>query len=292
MNDKISIIGDVIVDLVSTEAEVPLRDCETFRRQVGGSCANVARFLTAQDVPCRFLTGLGQDGLGDFLAQRLEQVGVDLSDVQRFADKPTTVVIVSKTSGTPEFVAYLGAHACLERSHVPADFLAKTAVLHTNGISICREPTRSTILSLVEEAHAAGVSVSFDPNWRESLWADREAAMAAIKAISSRATWMKPSLDDAEALFGAGEPLTLAKRYLDWGAKTVVLTMGRKGALVVDDAGHTLVEPKGTLKCATGAGDAFWSIFLRHSMAGATAVEAARHAATDIVELLEGQTFS
>ena len=116
--------------------------------------------------------------------------------------------------------------------------------------------------------------------------------MKTIQEIASMSTWMKPSQDDAEELFGQLEPEALAQKYRDWGAKTVVLTLGAKGSLVVDENGATQVKPKGKLKCATGAGDAFWSLFLHNSLLGKEPVAAAETASSEIVELLEGQTFS
>ena len=288
----ICIIGEVLVDFVSTEAEVPLKDCMTFRRQVGGSCANVARFLAALGTGSRFISAIGNDGLGDFLYDYLDKAGVDCTHLERFDFSPTSSVVVNKTSATPQYVPYIGAHSCIDDSHINEAALSGADVLHTNGFSLACNPMRDTIVRLIKKAHGQGIKISFDPNWRERLWPDREAATKTIQEIASMANWMKPSLDDAEELFGQLEPEELAQKYREWGAKTVVLTLGAKGSLVVDAHGAEQVEPKGKLKCATGAGDAFWSLFLHNSIQGKAPVEAAERASSEIVELLEKQTVS
>ena len=288
----VCIIGEVLVDFVSTEAEVPLKDCMTFRRQVGGSCANVARFLAALGTKSRFISAVGKDGLGDFLFEYLEKASVDCTHLKKFDFSPTSSVVVNKTSATPQYVPYIGAHSCIDDSHIDENALAGVDILHTNGFSLACEPMRSTIVSLIKKAHAQGIKISFDPNWRQRLWPDKEAALQTIQEIASLSTWMKPSQDDAEELFGSSEPQALAQKYREWGAKTVVLTLGAKGSLVVDEKGATQVNPKGKLKCATGAGDAFWSLFLHNSLLGKEPVAAAETASSEIVELLEGQTFS
>jgi len=289
---SVRVIGELLVDFVATDPEVPLADCPVFRPQVGGSCGNVARFLHALGTPTTFLSAVGRDGLGDFLTAHLRAIGVPLDDVRTIAGSPTTIVVVNKTSGTPQFVVHLGAHADIDRSHVPTDWLATAALLHTNGFSLARAPPRDTILALVDEAAERNVPISFDPNWRAAVWPDRPAAAAAIRATPAKPTYMKPSLDDARELFGNGTPDELADRYRAWGARTVVLTMGGEGALVVADDGRRLIPARGRLKCATGAGDAFWSLFLHAALRGDDPVRAADEAAERIVEFLESQTLA
>ena len=288
----VCIIGEVLVDFVSTEAEVPLKDCTSFRRQVGGSCANVARFMAALGSTSRFVSAVGKDGLGDFLYEYMESCGVDCKHLNRFDFSPTSSVVVNKTSATPQYVPYIGAHSCLDETHVTDDVLENAAIVHTNGFSLACEPLRSTIVKLMRKAHEKGVQVSFDPNWRERLWPQREEAKAVIKEIASLSSWMKPSLDDAQELFGELPPEELAQKYRQWGAKTVVLTLGAKGSLVVCDEGTFEVLPKGKLKCATGAGDAFWSLFLHNTLLRKNPKEAAETASAEIVNLLESQTVS
>lgn len=287
---RVCIIGEVLVDLVGTDVETPLADCRTFRRQVGGSCANVARFLAALGTEVDFVSGVGLDGLGDCLVGHLDGVGVATSSVVRFPAEPTTVVVVNKTVRTPQFVVHLGAHTKVTREHVPAGWLEGASLLHVNGFCLARSPLRETILALVDEAVERSVPVSFDPNWREVVWPDRPSAMRVIEDISRHATYMKPSLDDARELFGEGSPDDLADRYRAWGARCVVLTMGGEGALVVDERGRTRVPARGKLTCATGAGDAFWSLFLHASLSGKEPVAAADEAAERICGFLEENT--
>ena len=290
--DIVCVIGEVLVDFVSKEAEVPLKDCKEFKRQVGGSCANVARFLASLGRTARLASAVGKDGLGDFLLDKLEEAGVDCSMVARMDFESTSSVVVNKTSATPQYIPYIAAHRSLDSERMDQSFLEDASIIHTNGFSISFEPLRSTVRTILHEAHEKGIAISFDPNWRRRLWPDREAAQDLIKELASISTWMKPSLDDAQELFGELPPRALAEKYLAWGCKTIVLTMGSKGSLVVDKNSCVEVAPKGRLSCATGAGDAFWSLFLNNTLAGKESVEAAQRASAEIVEHLEGETQS
>jgi len=80
-------------------------------------------------------------------------------------------------------------------------------------------------------------------------------------------------------LDGAGTPEELARRLLDAGFASVVLTLGSAGALVASGGELTHIEsPNVDAVDTVGAGDAFAGAFCHRLLAGDSMVDAARFA--------------
>ncbi|HNR80682.1 MAG TPA: carbohydrate kinase family protein, partial [Mesotoga infera] len=89
---------------------------------------------------------------------------------------------------------------------------------------------------------------------------------------------VKPSDDDARHIFGEMQPREYLDLFHEFGAKNVILTLGKRGAVVSDGFRIEEIAP-----CArrvvdtTGAGDAFWSGLYRGLLERKDIFEAARY---------------
>ena len=73
---------------------------------------------------------------------------------------------------------------------------------------------------------------------------------------------IKPSEVDAERIFGCDTPKKQVKKFIDLGAKLVIMTLGKDGAIVTNgDETLTFKTYATEIVDTTGAGDAFWSGF-------------------------------
>jgi 2-dehydro-3-deoxygluconokinase len=80
-------------------------------------------------------------------------------------------------------------------------------------------------------------------------------------------------------LFGLDDPDAIADRFLSFGCKVVVMTLGAKGALVASpDRRERVPAPKVEAVDATGAGDCFGGAFLAEYLATGDMVAAANYA--------------
>jgi len=92
-------------------------------------------------------------------------------------------------------------------------------------------------------------------------------------------TVTKPSRDDCARLFGPDlPPEDCIRRFLDWGADIVALTMGASGVLLATAGGDRFQITPGKVNVVdtTGAGDAFWSGLLTSLLDGFPPQQAAR----------------
>ena len=102
--------------------------------------------------------------------------------------------------------------------------------------------------------------------------------MTCIRQSYQLVDFTKPSLDDCERIFSPGlEPVEYCQRFHEWGAKTVILTMGSDGVLLSTPSGEQFILHPNEISVAdvTGAGDAFWAGFLSAKIDGKSDLEAA-----------------
>ncbi len=257
--------GELLVDLVAVDRGVTLQRARGFGRHFGGAPANVAANLQRLGVCSTIVSRVGCDGLGSFLVETLDSMGVDARYVTRDPHRPTSLVVVTSGQTPPEFVAYRQADTQLQPADLPDALLAGCQIFHTTAHGIARGPTRQTVLGAFRRAHALGKWTSFDPNYSPSFWPEREEAVAVLRDFLACTTFCKPSLDDCERLLGPRSEAQILETLHGWGAEVVLLTRGKDGALVsrrgCEPRSYPAIAPA-ALVDPTGAGDAFTAGFL------------------------------
>jgi sugar/nucleoside kinase (ribokinase family) len=259
-------VGELLVDLIGLELADNLSDTRDFHRYQGGSPANLAANMARLGGRSALVSAVGNDNLGMYLKQRVAEAGVIIDYIVTDPLAPTSLVVVSRTTGTPDFIAYRTADCQLLPHHLPDALLADAAVFHTTCFALSRNPAQATILDAARRATALGSQVSLDANYAPSLWPDRAQARRVVADYCAAGALVKLSDDDAARLYGAPQTHDeIIRDFHGMGASLVCLTLGAKGSIVSTDGGRERVRLAAkplTVVDATGAGDAFWSGFL------------------------------
>ncbi len=256
-NDLLT-IGELLVDLIADDYG-DAHEQETYSKYFGGSPANIA--MNVRKLGCRsqLAAAVGDDGLGAFLLERLRRERIDSSLVET-VEEATSVVLLTKSRATPIPIFY--RHADCRISYRPEleERLKQSKLLHFSCWPLSGEPSRSTVERLTVVARTEGIWTGFDPNYHPRLWSKDEAGAACVKAFVGMADIVKPSEDDAERLFGPDTPERQIDKFLELGARLVILTLGKDGA-IASNGRETLRFPTMATEVTdtTGAGDAFWS---------------------------------
>lgn len=269
-------VGELIIDLVSTDVVESIGDATTFRRHIGGGPVNLALTATRLGARAAVVGCVGGDGLGAHARAALAASGVDVTAVRTVAGAPTTTSIIARSSRTPDFVIHRGADRHLTPEDVPAD-LAGARAVHVDAFVLSQQPSRSAALATLARADGRAL-VSLDPSYHRSVWDDAD-PLAVFAAACRHVDVAKPSLDDCQRLFGAGcDPAAGAQRFLDWGVGLVLLTLGADGVLVRDAEGldRLVTAPPTEVVDVNGAGDAFLAGALVALLDGADPLAAAR----------------
>ncbi|MEZ0609582.1 carbohydrate kinase family protein [Fibrella sp. WM1] len=262
-------VGELLADFLGQTFTESLLDAADFTRFQGGSPANMAANMARLGNASALIASVGDDNLGQFLVQEVAKTGIDTSHITTDATEPTSIVVVSRTRATPDFIAYRTADRLIRPEHLPDSLLAQAALFHTTCFALSREPAQSTIVDAARRAAAMGVQVSIDANYAPSIWPDRQQAWQILTDYCGTGALVKLSEDDAARLYGNVPGETTHEQILAdfhrMGARLVCLTLGADGSLVSSDHGATVVRVPGqplTVVDATGAGDAYWAGFL------------------------------
>ena len=142
--------------------------------------------------------------------------------------------------------------------------LSNTHILHFGSVSLTAEPSRTATISAVKRAKSFGAVISYDPNYRESLWSSLDEAVEQMKKPLDLVDILKVSDEELPLISGKTDVEDGAKYLCDkYNIKLVLVTLGAKGAYyrfkdcagIVDGVSVTVAD-------TNGAGDTFFGAFL------------------------------
>lgn len=174
MTGAIVCFGEMLLRLATRPGE-RLAEAGALSVVVGGAEANVAVALAALDHKARMVTVLPEGPLGDRARDALAGAGVDTRGIVRASGRMGLYFLESGASLRPAAITYDRAGSAFALAD-PATFdfaalLGGARLLHLSGITAALGPNGLALSrAAVAAAQAAGVPVSFDPNYRESLW--------------------------------------------------------------------------------------------------------------------------
>jgi fructokinase len=268
LNKSIDIIsiGEVLIDFIGHEVNTSINRTKDYHRFLGGSPTNVAVNATRLGLKSVLVASCGQDGLGDYVVRKLKSNNVITSQIRKSETLPTSVIFVSKSTETPDFIPYRQADCEIYESQLPDDIIAKSKIFHTTCFALSKNPARDTILNRAKKARELGLKLSIDINFSERIWSDREEAKIVLQEYLKNDPLVKLSEDDCYRLFAEVKSEDYIFDYFHHlGASTICLTKGKNG-VAVSDLNQGLFFQKAIqideVKDATGAGDAFWTGFL------------------------------
>ena len=147
-------------------------------------------------------------------------------------ERPTTLAVVSvDATGERSFSFYrqYGADLNLRREDVPEHLLKEAKILHFGSVSLTDDPSYTTTLSVAREAKAGGALVSYDPNYRASLWKDEKTAIARMLEPLDMVDILKISDEELPLLAGTEDPEEGTARLAERGISLIFLTLGADG---------------------------------------------------------------
>lgn len=257
-------IGETLVDLISVEQADSLFEAQAFKKYLGGSPANIATYVAKLGGRSAVVSKTGIGAFGQFLKAELRHAGVETDYMVMDHRVHTSVIFISRTKGTPDFEAFRDGDFRLEPAEVREEAVERAKVVHASMWPLSREPSRSTVEQVFRLAQADEKIISLDANYSPQIWPDYPEAKAVIRHMMAYATITKPSLDDAQRLFGEGQSVEdYISRFHEMGPRVVVLTMGPDGMWLSVEGEKTFIPAQSIeVVDATGAGDSFWAGFI------------------------------
>lgn len=236
----------------------------------GGGCAlNTATVLTRFGCSSAVGGKIGDDPLGGFLTDLLDERRIDRRSVVRDETTATsaTVVLVD-SSGERTFLHMKGANAELRSEELDLEAMCGGRCLHVAGALVMDAFDGEPCAAVLETARRRGALTSIDTVWDPSgRW---ERILPCLPHVDVFAA----SLAEAQAISGQDDAESAAAWLKRAGARDVVVKLGADGCFV---AGSGLVGPVAVSAVdGTGAGDAFMAGLLYGILNGWSIVRSAR----------------
>lgn len=259
-------IGEVLIDFIGHEVNTSINRTKDYHRFLGGSPTNVAVNSSRLGLHSILVASCGKDGLGDYVIRKLKANKVNTDFIGKSDTVPTSVIFVSKSTETPDFIPYRQADCEIFENQLPDEIIANAKIFHTTCFALSKNPARQTILNRAKKAAELGLKLSIDINFSERIWPDREEAKQVLSEYLSNDPLVKLSEDDCYRLFASVKSEEFIFDYFHkMGVSTICLTKGKSGVVVSDVEKGLFFQkaiPIEDIKDTTGAGDAFWTGFL------------------------------
>ena len=154
-NIAILCVGEALIDFIGHQKDVAINDTRDYHRYLGGSPTNVVMNAARLGLNSKLVATVGNDGFGDYILESLKKGGVDVNSIHKI-NTPTSVIFVSRTQNTPDFIPYRKADYRITENQIPTALLAETHIYHTTCFALSKNPAQTTILIKAEEAYNMG----------------------------------------------------------------------------------------------------------------------------------------
>ena len=261
----ITTFGEILIDFTSQNLN---EDGQMlYARNPGGAPANVAVAASRLGAHTAFIGKAGNDMHGEFLRSVLQKENVDTKGMILDDQYFTTLAFVDvNASGerTFSFARKPGADTKIQKEEIDVDVVDHTSIFHVGSLSLTDQPSRDTTFYAIKRAKNKGSIISYDPNYRASLWTSEEMAMKHMRSLIPYVDLMKISDEETELLTGYKEVEKAAEALFRQGVKVVAVTLGGNGAYIYCKEGGIMVPGFMVERVAdtNGAGDSFWGGFL------------------------------
>jgi len=222
-------------------------------------CSVIAAKLGAR---VGIVTPIGDD-MPQALVAPFAEVGVDTQGLQRKGPHSTNSVLVYDTKGDKQ-IQYPWRAADISFDDIPSAYLTARA-MHIAPMD--HEVGPETLRAL--RAHIPILSADLGgyggAHSRTHPTPEEQRNPQALRTLISHFDIVRASIEDCRHLLGeTGEaPADLPRRFVQWGAKVGIVTLGSQGAAVATaDGAFTVPALPGTAVDTTGAGDSFSAGFL------------------------------
>jgi sugar/nucleoside kinase (ribokinase family) len=281
------VMGSALVEITPADMGRPLSEVERMVPLPSGSAANFAAALAALDVSVGFISRVGEDELGRWLIGRLGELGICTDFIELVEGQMTPVSFCwmnqegEKTFYFYRFPGYSDPMGTMRQQDLDAGRVTTGRLFDFTEATIRHEPLRSAALHAARLAREAGREVCYSVNYRPASWRGQspDEIVATERRACAAADLVVMNHEEARLVAGADDVEQAATRIAELGPRTIAVTQGAEGALLLAEGKLTHVAAREVeVAYDIGAGDAFHAGLLAGHLRGMSALAAARFA--------------
>jgi ribokinase len=291
MNPEIFVIGSLNMDLVVRTTRLPqagetLAGSE-FHLIPGGKGANQAVAASRSGANTHMIGCVGDDAFGEIMLESLRNANVDVNGVSRLNGISTgTATIIVEESGENRIIIIPGANGRVTYNLVEQKW---DLIARSDMVILQYEIPLTTVHSIIKNCQQQNIPVLLNPAPMYPIPMDILSALDTLVVNEAEAA----NLTEI-SIGGLDSAKESARKILQSGVKTVIITLGENGAILLDNNGF-IYHPgyKIPVVDTTAAGDTFvggYAASINEGKSSTKALEYACAASAIAVTKLGAQT--
>jgi len=263
---QIITMGELLAEIMRTDLDVRLDEVGLFKGPFPSGAPGIFIDVAARlGNSTAMIGGVGNDGFGHAIVERLKSDHVDCSNLCISADKPTGVAFVTYYSnGDRDFLFHIDQTAATEVQVPDESAFADVKYFHIMGCSLMvSNDFAEKILKAMYLAKKNNAQITFDPNIRKELLKDHS-VMAIVQEVFENTSVFMPGVDELKLLTQTDDLAEAVKKcFENPNMNILVLKNGSRGSSVYtrNKVYSFDVYPVEVVD-STGAGDTFDATFI------------------------------
>jgi 2-dehydro-3-deoxygluconokinase len=218
---KVVTLGEIMLRLAPRGFERFLQTPQ-FVATFGGAEANVAVALASFGVDAAYVTVLPANAIADAAVAELRRFGVNTSQIVRASGRLGVYYLEAGANQRPSRIVYDRDHSSMALAKPgdiswPAIFEGATW-FHISGITPALSASAADLaLESLRQARAAGLTVSFDVNYRKNLWKWGKTAREVLPEFVKLTDILIANEEDIQVALGLHAEIDIQSGQLDRG---------------------------------------------------------------------------
>ncbi|HIR97204.1 MAG TPA: sugar kinase [Candidatus Merdisoma faecalis] len=283
-------MGETLVEIMRTEVDKPLNETGLFSGPYpSGSSAIMISTVARMGHSCGIISGVGKDGFGECMLNRLKKDGVDVSKVLVDPDGSTACAFVAYDSEGDRRYLFHWDETPATKAVMPdvtEPSLKEAKYFHVMGCALTAKLSYGwEIVKTARAMKAQGTKISFDPNVRTEHLTNPNKSKECFEIINAMleiTNLFAPGLDELKLVTGIDDVEEAVKKcFENPNLEILMLKMGSKGSRIYTRDGQVVEQGLYKVESVdpTGAGDTSLGAFLCALLEGKDMKECAEIAA-------------
>lgn len=283
-------MGETLVEIMRTEVDKPLNETGLFSGPYpSGSSAIMISTVARMGHSCGIISGVGKDGFGECMLNRLKKDGVDVSKVLVDPDGSTACAFVAYDSEGDRRYLFHWDETPATKAVMPdvtETSLKEAKYFHVMGCALTAKLSYGwEIVKTARAMKAQGTKISFDPNVRTEHLTNPNKSKECFEIINAMleiTNLFAPGLDELKLVTGIDDVEEAVKKcFENPNLEILMLKMGSKGSRIYTRDGQVVEQGLYKVESVdpTGAGDTSLGAFLCALLEGKDMKECAEIAA-------------
>jgi sugar/nucleoside kinase (ribokinase family) len=280
---RIACIGDLLVEIMRPEVGDRLDEPGVFLGPYPSGASGIFIDAIARlGEEALFIGAVGHDDFGSLITKRLQDDGVDISQIKVIEAYATGVAFVTYfENGDRKFIFHLANAATgqLYPEDIDPGYLTDLSYLHLIGSTLStNENCAQSCLKAMEYTLKDGGKISFDPNFRPELISEKEVRNY-FEPVIRKSHIVFPTEEEIKVITGERDLDAACEKLLAMGPEIVAIKQGSNGSTVfsAEEKHHVPAFSVEEID-PTGAGDCYCAGFLCGFLRGLSLQETAKFA--------------